>query len=55
MAAKRLLGAAAVCASAVRAGTMDSSKGKATTTPALLSIVRLEMFFLVMNMIRLSL
>src|SRR5690606_6582517 len=46
----RGFGAAAVCASAVAAGTMASRKGSATLAPRLRSTWRRERCFLVMNM-----
>src|SRR5690554_4717181 len=49
MAPKRLTGLAAVCASKVAAGTMDSRKGRARTVPAPRSRVRRDRCFLLMN------
>jgi hypothetical protein len=45
----RLRGLAAVPASAVAAGTIDSSRGSASVTPVPLRKVRRERCFLVMN------
>src|SRR4051812_5056905 len=47
---RRVFGAAAVPASAVAAGTMDSSSGSARETPAPLRNVRRGRCFLAMNM-----
>src|SRR5262245_22821427 len=49
MAPMRVFGAAAVCASAVRAGTIDSSSGSASVTPVPRRNVRRERCRLVMN------
>src|SRR5919109_790366 len=46
----RTFGAAAVCASAVAAGTIASSSGSATDAPTPRSTVRRSRCFLVMNM-----
>ncbi len=46
---RRIFGAAAVCASAVRAGIIESSNGNAMAAPAPRSSVRRERCFLVMN------
>src|SRR5262245_3256999 len=45
----RVLGLAAVCASAVAAGTIASSSGSASVAPAPFKTVRREMCFLVRN------
>src|SRR5262245_39803528 len=47
---KRIFGAAAVCASAVPAGIIESSNGNAIAAPAPRSTVRRERCFLVTNM-----
>src|SRR2546422_8562558 len=49
MAPNRVRGLAAVCASGVAAGTIDSRKGKAMVTPAPRRNVRRERCFFVMN------
>ena len=46
---RRVFGVAAVCASAVPAGTIDSSSGSASVTPAPRRNVRRERCFFVMN------
>ena len=46
-------GLAAVCASAVAAGTIASSNGSASAAPAPRRTVRREIFFLVMNIVSL--
>src|SRR5688572_28617721 len=50
----RCFGAAAVCASAVRAGTMASRKGSASAAPAPRRTVRRGMCFFVINMMNVS-
>ena len=49
----RSFGFAAVCASAVAAGTIASSSGSASVTPAPLSTVRRERWRFVRNMVSL--
>src|SRR5579872_1933434 len=48
---KRVFGTAAVFASRVCAGTMESNNGNAKATPAPRNIVRRDMCFFVMNIV----
>ena len=53
IAAKRMIGSAAVLPTAVKAGTMPSSRGNASVVPIPRSTVRRLMAFFVMNITRL--